>query len=661
MLVILLALVSGGCVGYSSWWNTPSDSSGGELRVGDVAAAQPVATEDDTADSAQPAPAAGIIEAQVRNLTDHSAEVTIRFLLNNIVVHLARLRIEPRSTTSLVGPELAQLVEFTGVDHLGAPLSPQNFVFGTDLEDNEPAVYIISDGGEPEPEQPVDDVVDDTTVPEEEDPGDDEDEEEEEEEEEDDGGGTTPGGGGSTTTPTDCNHNGVDDAADLSAGTSVDCNLNQVPDECDIYAETSSDYNENGVPDECEDCNENGTMDSLDLELGQSADCNSNAVPDECDINAGTSVDANSDGTPDECRDCNENGVLDGQDISQGTSEDCNENLTPDECDVSGETSPDTNTNGVPDECEDCNDNGTLDDMDLAYGISQDCNGNAIPDECDLSAGTSPDCNSTGVPDECDVAAGSSSDTDSNGVPDECDPQVMYVIDPLGAALMTLQPENGVITLTAGPTPSVSSAEGLCFEQAPRGVEQRSMYSLVNASTSGVQLVTIDPATAAVQIRASLGDDVDGLAFSIYGILYGVLGAGSEDPGAIVIIGRVDGSLTPVDLAGANGAQFTLAAHPYANGLYRVACTDYCRLDYIDLDYGMVITVDSQMDKLYQAVTFDVAQNRLIGAAKHAGPTAGETLIVAIDLTTGGEQILSVVVPHTRISGMAFPPAFGQN
>jgi hypothetical protein len=33
---------------------------------------------------------------------------------------------------------------------------------------------------------------------------------------------------------TDCNENGVDDAADISAGASADCNQNGVPDECDV-------------------------------------------------------------------------------------------------------------------------------------------------------------------------------------------------------------------------------------------------------------------------------------------------------------------------------------------------------------------------------------------------------------------------------------------
>ena len=35
------------------------------------------------------------------------------------------------------------------------------------------------------------------------------------------------------TGPCDCNHNGIDDAVDISSGTSQDTNGNGVPDECE--------------------------------------------------------------------------------------------------------------------------------------------------------------------------------------------------------------------------------------------------------------------------------------------------------------------------------------------------------------------------------------------------------------------------------------------
>ncbi len=50
----------------------------------------------------------------------------------------------------------------------------------------------------------------------------------------------------------DCNTNGVADAADLAAGTSDDCNTNGTPDECDVRSGVSPDCNSNRVPDECD-------------------------------------------------------------------------------------------------------------------------------------------------------------------------------------------------------------------------------------------------------------------------------------------------------------------------------------------------------------------------------------------------------------------------
>ncbi len=51
--------------------------------------------------------------------------------------------------------------------------------------------------------------------------------------------------------PYDCNHNGVDDAIDISAHTSRDCNANGIPDECEIAAGTLADTNHNGIADIC--------------------------------------------------------------------------------------------------------------------------------------------------------------------------------------------------------------------------------------------------------------------------------------------------------------------------------------------------------------------------------------------------------------------------
>ena len=72
--------------------------------------------------------------------------------------------------------------------------------------------------------------------------------------------------------PEDCNRNGIDDAAEIAAGTAKDCNGNGVPDSCDIASGLETDLNGNGIPDSCEgllcrglDYNRDGRVDGDDL------------------------------------------------------------------------------------------------------------------------------------------------------------------------------------------------------------------------------------------------------------------------------------------------------------------------------------------------------------------------------------------------------------
>jgi len=291
LVAITLALAGAGCMDggilpgiFGGAWTA---EEGGGLTVGDVDNTEPTSADStEPGDSGQPVPSAGTMRAHVRNATDRSATVTIRFLLNDIVVHFARLICEPATTTSIVGPELAQLIEFTGADETGATLSPLVVVF--EAGGDNVALYVIADDGDTEPQQPVvddDQPADGTDEDDQEDQDDSDDEAEEPEEEQEEPGGG--GGGGDPVPPPDCNHNGIDDVNDIASGTSEDCNSNLVPDECDLTAGTSGDANFNGVPDECEDCNGNGTADALDISGGTSEDCQPNAIPDECDIALG--------------------------------------------------------------------------------------------------------------------------------------------------------------------------------------------------------------------------------------------------------------------------------------------------------------------------------------------------------------------------------------
>jgi len=112
----------------------------------------------------------------------------------------------------------------------------------------------------------------------------------------------------------DCNSNGIEDSADIAAGTSHDCDTDGAPDECQL---AWGDCNSNGIPDACDidpsdpdgdgqvypDCNNSSLPDACDLVLVflPSYDCNANGIPDECDIASGFSQDANTNGIPDEC------------------------------------------------------------------------------------------------------------------------------------------------------------------------------------------------------------------------------------------------------------------------------------------------------------------------------------------------------------------------
>jgi len=66
----------------------------------------------------------------------------------------------------------------------------------------------------------------------------------------------------------DCNGNGLEDPAEITAGLAADCNANGVPDTCDIAAGLESDGNANGEIDRCEaDLDGDGIVGAADLSL----------------------------------------------------------------------------------------------------------------------------------------------------------------------------------------------------------------------------------------------------------------------------------------------------------------------------------------------------------------------------------------------------------
>ncbi|NLX22948.1 MAG: hypothetical protein GXY55_14945 [Phycisphaerae bacterium] len=83
----------------------------------------------------------------------------------------------------------------------------------------------------------------------------------------------------------DCNHNGVNDALDISGGTSQDCNSSGIPDECELE---DNDCNSSGIPDECElDNDGDGKIDDCDncpfVYNPNQTDTNGDGIGDACE------------------------------------------------------------------------------------------------------------------------------------------------------------------------------------------------------------------------------------------------------------------------------------------------------------------------------------------------------------------------------------------
>lgn len=90
-----------------------------------------------------PVPGAGAVSAVIRNLTDLSADMTLRFSLYDITVRLTFLRVPGHTSTTVVGPEVTDLLEVSGVAQDGTALPDVSFRHGEDFLDDTQAVYII--------------------------------------------------------------------------------------------------------------------------------------------------------------------------------------------------------------------------------------------------------------------------------------------------------------------------------------------------------------------------------------------------------------------------------------------------------------------------------------------------------------------------------------
>jgi uncharacterized membrane protein YgcG len=83
----------------------------------------------------------------VRNESTARADVTLRFIRDDAVVHLAFARVLPDTITTIASPETVDMVELSGVDDRGRALPAAEFVFGVDFSENVPAEYAITEDG----------------------------------------------------------------------------------------------------------------------------------------------------------------------------------------------------------------------------------------------------------------------------------------------------------------------------------------------------------------------------------------------------------------------------------------------------------------------------------------------------------------------------------
>ena len=121
--------------------------------------------DDDGAE--QPLPAG--TTAKVRNESARSADVTVRFVQGDTIVHLAFVRVTPETETSVVSLEVADAIQVSGIDEQGVALASATLNFGSDFDYALPATYTIHPAGEADVTDPTDE---DPSTPEpSEDPG----------------------------------------------------------------------------------------------------------------------------------------------------------------------------------------------------------------------------------------------------------------------------------------------------------------------------------------------------------------------------------------------------------------------------------------------------------------------------------------------------------
>lgn len=111
--------------------------------------------------SGTPFPTTALVRARIRNESFVQADVTLRFVHDDTVTHLAFVRVLPETETSVAGPVPVDAIELSGVDVEGEALESRTFEYGADFDERNPVQYVIVDQGssnppnEPPPGSPV--------------------------------------------------------------------------------------------------------------------------------------------------------------------------------------------------------------------------------------------------------------------------------------------------------------------------------------------------------------------------------------------------------------------------------------------------------------------------------------------------------------------------
>jgi len=104
------------------------------------------------------------LSARVRNESSTGVDVTMRFIREDEVIHLAFVRVPTATITTVSSPEMVDMVELSGVDDLGSALDRASFEYGRDFDEDRPAEYLVRDRGGPGPVGPGDDGDDPTEL-----------------------------------------------------------------------------------------------------------------------------------------------------------------------------------------------------------------------------------------------------------------------------------------------------------------------------------------------------------------------------------------------------------------------------------------------------------------------------------------------------------------